>query len=62
MGDLHAPIQVGAEVAILSQMGNIAYRTGSMLHWNVQKGEFDNPAANKLIANEYHNGYKMPRT
>jgi predicted dehydrogenase len=62
MGDLHAPIQVGAEVAILSQMGNIAYRTGSMLHWNAQKGEFDNPAANKLIANEYHNGYKMPRT
>ncbi|MCF0074699.1 Gfo/Idh/MocA family oxidoreductase [Dyadobacter sp. CY261] len=61
LGDLHAPIRVGAEVAILSQMGNIAYRTGSTLHWNAQKGEFDNAAANKLIANDYHNGYKMPR-
>jgi len=61
MDDLRAPIHAGAEVAILSQMGNIAYRTGSSLKWNAQKGEFDNPAANKLISNEYHNGYKMPR-
>ncbi|MGN7884718.1 Gfo/Idh/MocA family protein [Dyadobacter sp. 22481] len=61
MDDLHAPIHVGAEVAILSQMGNIAYRTGSTLRWDAQKGEFDNAAANKLIGNEYHNGYKMPR-
>jgi len=61
LGDLHAPIHAGAEVAILSQMGNIAYRTGSTLHWNAQKGEFDHAAANKLIGNEYHNGYKMPR-
>jgi predicted dehydrogenase len=61
MGDLHAPIQAGAEVAILSQMGNIAYRTGSTLQWNAQKGEFDNnAAANELIGKEYHNGYKMP--
>lgn len=61
MDDLHAPIQAGAEVAILSQMGNIAYRTGTTLHWNAQKGEFDDSVANKLIANEYRNGYKMPR-
>ncbi|WP_353719150.1 Gfo/Idh/MocA family oxidoreductase [Dyadobacter sp. 676] len=63
MEDLHAPIRVGAEAAILSQMGNIAYRTGSALRWNAQKGEFDdNPEANKLIGNAYHNGYKMPGT
>lgn len=61
MEDLHAPIHVGAEAAILSQMGNIAYRTGSTLHWDAQKGLFDNKAANRLITNEYHNGYKMPR-
>jgi len=36
MDDLHAPIRVGAEAAILSQMGNIAYRTGNVLHWNAQ--------------------------
>ncbi|MGV3602485.1 MAG: Gfo/Idh/MocA family protein [Dyadobacter fermentans] len=62
MADLHAPIRAGADVAILSQMGNIAYRTGSTLHWNAAKGEFDNAAANKLIGNAYHNGYKMPRS
>lgn len=61
MDDLHAPIRVGAEAAILSQMGNIAYRTGSSLTWDAQKGDFGNPAANRLIVNEYHNGYKMPR-
>ncbi|PSL34156.1 Gfo/Idh/MocA family protein [Dyadobacter jiangsuensis] len=61
MEDLHAPIQAGAEVATLSQMGNIAYRTGNMLHWNAQKGEFDDSMANQLITSEYHNGYKMPR-
>ncbi len=60
MDDLHAPIQAGAEVATLSQMGNIAYRTGNTLHWNAQKGEFDDSVANKLITSEYHNGYKMP--
>jgi predicted dehydrogenase len=58
--DLHAPIQVGSNVAILSQMGNIAYRTGKKLNWDQQKGKFDDAAANKLIEKEYHNGYKMP--
>ena len=58
--DLHAPIQIGSNVAILSQMGNIAYRTGKKIHWNEEKGKFDDPAANKLITKEYHNGYKLP--
>ncbi|WP_031530145.1 Gfo/Idh/MocA family protein [Dyadobacter crusticola] len=60
MGDLNAPIEVGAEVAILSQMGNIAYRIGAKLEWNADKGNFNNAAANKLIDKDYHNGYKMP--
>ncbi len=60
MEDLHASIQVGSEVAILSQMGNIAYRTGKKLNWNPAKGKFDDAAANKLISKNYHNGYKMP--
>lgn len=62
MDDLHASIRVGADVATLCQMGNIAYRTGTTLVWNGQKGNFDNAAANKLISNDYHNGYKMPRS
>jgi predicted dehydrogenase len=57
---LNAPIEVGARVAILSQMGNIAYRTGKKINWNEEKGKFDDTQANKLIGKEYHNGYKMP--
>jgi len=58
--NLHAPIQVGADIAIFSQMGNIAYRTGKKLFWDKEKGKFDDDEANKLIAKEYHNGYKLP--
>ena len=60
MEDLNAPIRIGADVAILSQMGNIAYRTGNKIDWNAEKGKFDDSAANKLIRKDYHNGYKMP--
>jgi predicted dehydrogenase len=60
MADLKAPIQAGAEVAILSQMGNIAYRTGKKINWNSDKSKFDDAGANKLMSKEYHNGYKLP--
>ena len=60
MEDLNAPIQIGSQVAILSQMGNIAYRTGKKIYWNAEKGKFDDSDANKLIGKEYYNGYKMP--
>lgn len=58
--DLRAPIRTGSDVAILSQMGNIAYRTGKRLNWNEKNGKFDDASANKLIDKAYHNGYKMP--
>ncbi|MCE7066629.1 Gfo/Idh/MocA family protein [Dyadobacter sp. CY326] len=58
--DLNAPIQVGSNVAIVSQMGNIAYRTGKKLNWDAQKGKFDDAQANKLIDKDYQNGYKLP--
>ncbi len=58
--DLKAPIQIGSDVAILSQMGNIAYRTGNKIEWNQEKGKFGDAAANKLMGKDYHNGYKMP--
>ncbi|MEO6286461.1 MAG: Gfo/Idh/MocA family oxidoreductase [Dyadobacter sp.] len=58
--DLHAPVQVGADIAIFSQMGNIAFRTGKKLYWDKEKGMFNDAEANKLIAKQYHNGYKIP--
>ncbi|WP_199140597.1 Gfo/Idh/MocA family protein [Pedobacter sp. ASV12] len=59
--DLKAPIQAGAHVANICQMGNIAYRTGKKIYWDASKGKFTDSTANKYLAAQYHNGYKMPK-
>lgn len=58
---LNAPIQAGAIVATVCQMGNIAYRTGKKLSWDKSKGLFTDNAANQLITPEYHNNFKLPK-
>lgn len=58
--DLHTPIQAGELVATVSQMGNIAFRTGQHLHWDATNQRFNEAAANAYLAKEYHNGYKLP--
>ena len=40
MEDLHCPIQAGAHVATVAQMGNIAYRSGEKLIWDKAKERF----------------------
>lgn len=57
---LHAPIEAGAHIAVFSQMGNIAYRTGEKIYWDAKRGRFTSSAANKLLAADYHNGYRIP--
>jgi len=60
--DLHCPIQAGAHVATVAQMGNIAYRSGKKLIWNEAGHEFTDKAVNKeYLMKEYHNGYKLPK-
>lgn len=59
--ELKAPIQAGAHVANICQMGNIAYRTGKKLYWDAEKDRFTDSTANKYLAAAYHNGYKMPK-
>jgi predicted dehydrogenase len=60
--DLHCPIQAGAHVATVAQMGNIAYRSGKKLEWNGVDGVFTDHAINKeYLMKEYHNGYKLPK-
>ena len=62
MEDLHCPIQAGAHVATVAQMGNIAYRSGKKLEWNEAAHEFTDKAINKqYLMKEYHNGYKLPK-
>jgi len=61
LADLHTPIQAGANVAINAQMGNIAFKTGKKIYWDAANGRFKDNDANKLLAAEYHNGYKLPK-
>ena len=61
MEDLHCSIQAGAHVATVSQMGNIAYRTGKKLVWDAAGHRFTDKEINKqYLSKEYHNGYKVP--
>ncbi|RYY37783.1 MAG: Gfo/Idh/MocA family oxidoreductase [Sphingobacteriaceae bacterium] len=61
LDDLKAPIQAGAHIATLAQMGNISYRTGERLVWNDADKRFTSNKANELLAAPYHNGYKIPK-
>lgn len=58
---LNTPIESGSIAAINAQMGNIAYKTGDKLYWNMDKGEFKNHSkANELLKAQYHNNWKKP--
>lgn len=58
---LNAPVQSGATVATICQMGNIAYKTGKKLNWDKQKQLFTDSEANKLITPVYNNKYSLPK-
>ncbi|MGC4100776.1 Gfo/Idh/MocA family protein [Ferruginibacter sp.] len=58
---LHCPITAAADIATLSQMGNIAFRSGEKLYWDKANGRFTEKAINKkYLTAGYHNGYKLP--
>jgi len=59
--NLTCPIQDGAHVATVCQMGNISYKTGNKVSWDATKGKFNEEKANELMAARYSNGYKMPK-
>jgi predicted dehydrogenase len=58
---LNAGIDIGRKVALVAQMGNIAYRTGEKVSWNDEKQEFTTETANKLITPVYNNGWNLPK-
>lgn len=61
MEELTAPVQVGAHVAIVAQMGNVAFRSGKRVAWDKVKGRFTDESINReYLAKVYHNGYKIP--
>ncbi len=61
MEDLRCPIQVGAHVATVCQMGNIAFRSGKKINWDANASKFTDDDANKYLVAQYHNGYSIPK-
>ena len=60
--ELNCPIQTGAHIATVCQMGNIAYRSGEKVVWNKTAGKFTNEKLNeKYLKAHYHNGYVLPK-
>jgi predicted dehydrogenase len=58
---LNAGIDIGRNVALVAQMGNIAYRTGEKVFWNNDKQQFSTATANNLITPVYNNGWMLPK-
>ena len=55
----NASVEVGALTAIVSEMGNIAYRTGQVLHWDKDNMRFLEEEGNKLAKLNYSNDWKL---
>jgi len=58
---LNCGIDVGRDVALVAQMGNIAFRTGEKVFWDNAKQSFKTSTANALITPQYQNGWKLPK-
>ena len=58
---LNAGINIGRNVALVAQMGNIAFRSGEKVSWVDAKQQFSTSSANKFIVPEYHNGWTLPK-
>ena len=61
MNELNCPIEAGAHVATVAQLGNISFKTGERVVWDKAAGKFTDEKLNqKYLMKEYHNGYKLP--
>ena len=57
---LNAPIKVGYDAAVVSHMGNAAFKTGNRIYWDADNGKFKEKEANKFLKADYQNGWKLP--
>jgi predicted dehydrogenase len=58
---LKAGIDIGRNVALVAQMGNIAFRSGEKVVWDNAKQQFTSANANQFIVPVYNNGYSLPK-
>lgn len=57
---LKAPIEVGYNAALVSHMGNVAYKTGDRIYWDAKNHLFKQEHANQFTKANYQNGWKLP--
>jgi len=48
-GEPKAPVEVGYHSATMCHMANIAMLLGKKLHWDLEKEQFDDPVANRMM-------------
>ena len=60
-GKPNASVEIGAKTAIVSEMGNIAYRTGKRIHWDDVNKKFKEEDADKLTRLNYNEKWPLPR-
>jgi hypothetical protein len=57
----NAPVDVGRNVAVNAQLGNMAYRLGRKLVWNeANQTVIDDQKANELVKAHYRSPWKLP--
>jgi predicted dehydrogenase len=57
----NSTIEIGRNAALVAQLGNIAYKTGSKIYWDESANKIlDNEKANDLLRAKYHNEWKLP--
>jgi predicted dehydrogenase len=59
--NLKAPIRVGYDAAMVSHMGNVAYKSGNRVYWDANSGRFTDQTANEIMMASYNNGWKLPQ-
>jgi predicted dehydrogenase len=58
----HANIGIGANIARVATLGNIAYKTGRRLYWDGDNSKFTgDDAANQLLKAEYRKPWELPK-
>jgi predicted dehydrogenase len=61
INELHCPVEAGAHVATVAQMGNISYISGQRVVWDKAAEKFTDESLNKrFMMKPYHNSYKLP--
>ncbi|MBC7920486.1 MAG: Gfo/Idh/MocA family oxidoreductase [Ferruginibacter sp.] len=58
----HCSVEIGRDVAVNAQIGNIAYKLERRVFWDAQQGAFLNdPKANELTKAHYRAPWKLPK-